>query len=37
VQGVKARIPGDIKTVSVLPITVVAAPSRFTSPVEYLR
>jgi hypothetical protein len=37
VQGVKARIPGDIKTVSVLPITVVAAPSRFTSPVAYLR
>jgi len=37
VQGVKARIPGDIKTVSVLPITVVAAPSRFTSPVTYLR
>jgi hypothetical protein len=34
VQGVKARIPGDIKTVSVLPITVVAAPSRFTSPVN---
>ena len=37
VQGVKTRIPGDIKTVSVLPITVVAAPSRFTSPVNYLR
>ena len=37
VQGVKARIPGDIKTVSVIPITVVAAPSRFTSPVNYLR
>lgn len=37
VQGVMARIPGDIKTVSVLPITVVAAPSRFTSPVTYLR
>jgi hypothetical protein len=37
VQGIKARIPGDIKTVSVLPITVVAAPSRFTSPVTYLR
>lgn len=37
VQGVKARIPGDIKTVSVLPITVVAAPSRFTSPVNYIR
>lgn len=37
VQGVKARIPGDIKTVSVLPITVVAAPSRFTPPVNYLR
>ena len=37
VQGVKARIPGDIKTVSVLPITVVAAPSRFTPPVNYIR
>jgi hypothetical protein len=37
VQGVKARIPGDIKTVSVLPITVVAAPSRFTPPVSYTR
>jgi hypothetical protein len=36
VQGVKARIPGDIKTVSVLPITVVAAPSRFTSPINYI-
>lgn len=37
VQGVKARIPGDIKTVSVLPITVVAAPSRFTPSVSYSR
>lgn len=37
VQGVRARIPGDIKTVSVLPITVVAAPSRFTPPVSYSR
>lgn len=37
VQGVKARIPGDIKTVSVLPITVVAAPSRFTPPVNFIR
>jgi hypothetical protein len=37
VQGVTARIPGDIKTVSVLPITVVAAPSRFTPPVSYSR
>ena len=30
VQGVTARIPGSIKTVSVVPITVIAAPSRFT-------
>ena len=37
VQGVKARIPGDIKTVSVLPITVVAAPTRFTPSVSYPR
>jgi len=34
VQGVTARIPGEIKTVSVLPITVVAAPSRFTEPIN---
>jgi hypothetical protein len=35
VQGVKARIPGEIKSVSIVPITVVAAPSRFTPPVLY--
>jgi hypothetical protein len=35
VAGVSAPIPGKIDTVSVLPITVVAAPSRFTSPVLY--
>ena len=29
VEGVSARIPGEITTVSVLPITVVAAPIRF--------
>jgi hypothetical protein len=29
VNGVTARIPGEIKSVSVLPITVVAAPTRF--------
>ena len=35
VQGVKTRIPGEIKSVSIAPITVVAAPSRFTPPVLY--
>ena len=35
VQGVTAQIPGEIKSVSVVPITVVAAPSRFTPPVLY--
>jgi hypothetical protein len=29
VDGVTAQIPGEITTVSVLPITVVAAPIRF--------
>jgi hypothetical protein len=29
VDGVSARIPGEITTVSVLPITVVTAPIRF--------
>jgi len=29
VEGVVARIPGTVRTVSVLPITVVAAPTRF--------
>ena len=37
VDGVTAPIPGKIDTVSVLPITVVAAPSRFTPPVLYSR
>jgi hypothetical protein len=37
VQGVTAHINGDIQTVSVLPITVVAAPTRFTPPVLYNR
>jgi hypothetical protein len=35
VDGVTAPIPGKIDTVSVLPINVVAAPSRFTPPVLY--
>ena len=35
VAGVTAPIPGKIDTVSVLPISVVAAPSRFTPPVLY--
>lgn len=37
VQGVTAHINGDIQTVSVLPITVVAAPTRFTPPITYKR
>lgn len=37
VQGVKSRIPGQIKTVSALPITVVAAPTRFIPPSLHLR
>jgi hypothetical protein len=37
VQGVTARIPGKIESVSILPITVVAAPTRFTPPVSFLR
>jgi hypothetical protein len=35
VDGVTAPIPGKIDTVSIAPITVVAAPSRFTPPVLY--
>ena len=35
VQGVTTRIPGKIESVSVLPISVVAAPSRFSSPVRF--
>jgi hypothetical protein len=37
VQGVKSRIPGKIESVSVLPISVVAAPTRFSSPVTLTR
>ena len=37
VQGVTAHINGDIETVSVLPITVVAAPTRFTPPITFNR
>ena len=37
VQGVTAHINGDIQTVSVLPITVVAAPTRFTPPITFNR
>jgi hypothetical protein len=35
ISGVTAQIPGKIDTVSILPITVVAAPTRFTPPVLY--
>ena len=35
VQGATAHIPGEIKTVSIVPITVVAAPTRFSPPVLY--
>ena len=37
VQGVTTRIPGRIESVSVLPISVVAAPSRFTPPIFFDR
>jgi hypothetical protein len=37
VQGVTTRIPGKIESVSILPISVVAAPSRFSSPVLFTR
>lgn len=37
VNGVTARINGDIQTVSVLPITIVAAPTRFTPSITYHR
>lgn len=37
VQGATAHINGDIQTVSVLPITVVAAPTRFTPPITFNR
>ena len=35
VQGVRTVIPGKIESVSVLPITVVAAPTRFSGPVQF--
>jgi hypothetical protein len=37
VQGVSTRIPGKIESVSIVPISVVAAPSRFSSPVLFTR
>jgi len=37
VQGVTSRIAGKIESVSILPITVVAAPTRFTPPMQFLR
>ena len=37
VQGVTAHINGDIQTVSVLPITIVAAPNRFTPSITFTR
>jgi hypothetical protein len=37
VQGIKTRIPGEIRTVSILAITVVAAPTRFSPPILYSR
>ena len=37
VQGVKSRIPGKIESVSILPISVVAAPTRFSPPVSFNR
>ena len=37
VSGVTARINGEIETVSALPITVVAAPTRFTPSITYHR
>lgn len=37
VDGVTSPIPGKVDTVSILPITVVAAPSRFTPPVLYTK
>jgi hypothetical protein len=37
VGGVTTRIPGEIKSVSILPITVVAAPTRFSPPVSFTR
>ena len=37
VDGVRAHINGDVLTVAVLPITVVAAPTRFTPSITYTR
>ncbi len=37
VQGVTTKIPGKIESVSIIPITVVAAPTRFSAPVQLSR
>jgi hypothetical protein len=37
VQGVTQKIPGKIESVSIVPITVVAAPTRFSEPIRLNR
>jgi hypothetical protein len=37
VQGVTTKIPGKIESVAIVPITVVAAPTRFSAPVQLSR
>ena len=37
VQGVTSKIPGKIESVAIVPITVVAAPTRFSEPVRLSR
>jgi hypothetical protein len=37
VQGVTTKIPGKIESVAIIPITVVAAPTRFSEPVRLNR
>lgn len=37
VQGVTSKIPGKIESVAIVPITVVAAPTRFSEPVHLSR
>jgi hypothetical protein len=37
VQGVTTKIPGKIESVAIIPITVVAAPTRFSAPVRLPR
>ena len=37
VQGVTTKIPGKIESVAIIPITVVAAPTRFSAPVRLSR